>query len=63
MQIIALLIAVFKFFDEVQWFVTLLQRTPQEKREQVIADVHTAFTKSNQKEGDTGAIEKIISDF
>lgn len=63
MQIVALLIAVFKFFDEVQWFVTLLQKTPQEKREQVIADVHAAFTKSNQSEGDTSAIEKIISDF
>lgn len=30
---IALLPAVFKFFDEITWFVKTLQKTPQEKRQ------------------------------
>ena len=30
---IALLPAVFKFFDEITWFVKTLQNTPQEKRQ------------------------------
>lgn len=63
MQIVALLIAVFKFFDEVQWFVQLLQKTPQEKRQQAIAEVHAAFTKASTSGGDTSDIEKTISDF
>lgn len=36
---LAVITGVFKFFDEVKWLVQLLQKTPAEKHDQLIAQM------------------------
>lgn len=66
-SILAVILGAFKFFDQVKWFVEKLEKTPQEKRQEVIASVDAALAKANApgKDGmrsdDTSAAEDIIN--
>lgn len=37
--ILAILPAFFKFFDQIQWFVKTLEKTPEEKRQELFAAI------------------------
>lgn len=60
-EFIAIMLGVFKFWDQVTWLVKKLEGTPAENREKMIASVHAAFEQSRTTPGDTDAIEDIIA--
>jgi hypothetical protein len=59
-EIIAVIGGILKFFDQVKWFVGLLQKTPMEKVNQVMAEVDAAFKKA-ELTNDTSEIEDILN--
>ena len=42
-QIIALILGLFKFWDQVMTFVALMQQTPEEKHEEIMQKVESVF--------------------
>jgi hypothetical protein len=60
LEIIAVIGGIIKFFDQVKWFVGLLQKTPMEKVNQVMAEVDSAFKKA-ETTNDTSEIEDILN--
>jgi hypothetical protein len=66
-SIISVILGAFKFFDQVKWFVELLQKTPQEKLQDIIGTVDAAFKKADAvnpdgtRSDDTSDIEDIIN--
>jgi hypothetical protein len=61
MTIIAFITGFFTFFNEVVALIKLLQRTPAEKRQDAVAAVHAAVSKSNQTRGDTSDEEALFN--
>ncbi len=60
-EFITIVGGIITFWNEVAPFVKMLQKTPAEQRNQVIANVHAAFQKAETTQGDTSDIEKSIS--
>lgn len=66
-EFLAVITGVFKFFDQVSWFVKLLQKTPLEKRQAAIVKISDAFAaatkpdESGKPSGDTSKIEDILN--
>lgn len=59
-EILAILAGILKFWDEVVFFIKLLQKTPVEKVKDVIAEVNAAFDKAD-KTNETSDIEDIFN--
>lgn len=66
-EFLAVISGIFKFFDQVTWFVKLLQKTPLEKRQEAIRKISDAFTVVNKPDssgipsGNTSKIEDILN--
>jgi hypothetical protein len=66
-EFVSILSGIFRFFDLVAAFVKMLQKTPIEKHQALMAEVSAAFEKADAKKpdgtrsDDTSGIEDIIN--
>lgn len=59
-EFLALILGIFKFWDQVTWLVQTLQKTPAEKRAEMIGKIKDASTKADETKGDTSGYEDIL---
>ncbi len=59
-EFLAVLTGVFQFWDNVKWFVQLLQKTPAQKRADMLKSIDEAFKKSESTGGDTSDLEGLL---
>lgn len=59
-NMVAILLGILKFWDQVTWLIKELQGTPEEQREKKIAAIRAASQKAMDTKGDTSGYEKVI---